>query len=71
MKFDLELDQMDVATAYLNSELKEELYLMPPKGVPILDGYCWKLKCSLYGLKQAGRTWNHTLNHKLKELSFF
>lgn len=70
-KYDLELDQMDVSTAYLNGELEEELYLTPPKGVQIPEGFCWKLKCSLYGLKQAGRTWNHTLDKKLKELGFF
>jgi hypothetical protein len=30
-KYDLELDQMDVSTAYLNGELEEVLYLSPPK----------------------------------------
>jgi hypothetical protein len=55
-KYDLELDAMDITTAYLNGELEEDLYLLPPKGVKIPDGYCWKLKRSLYGLKQAGRT---------------
>ena len=53
-KYDLELDQMDVSTAYLNGELEEELYMSPPDGVPIQPGYCWHLKHSLYGLKQAG-----------------
>ena len=69
-KYDLELDQMDVSTAYLNGELEEELYMSPPEGVPIQPGYCWRLKRSLYGLKQAGRTWNKTLDQKLRELSF-
>lgn len=69
-KYNLELDQMDVSTAYLNGELLEELYLTPPKEVAVPDGCCWKLKRSLYGLKQAGRTWNHTLDKKLKEMSF-
>ena len=70
-KYDLELDQMDVATAYLNGELKEELYMAPPEGVPIPSGCCWRLRRSLYGLKQAGRTWNHTLDKRLKDLGFF
>jgi hypothetical protein len=69
-KYDLELDQMDVSTAYLNSELEEVLYLSPPKGVAIPEGYCWKLNRALYGLKQAGRTWNVTLDKKLKSLGF-
>ena len=69
-RYDLELDQMDVSTAYLNGELLEELYLLPPKGVSIIKGHCWRLKKSLYGLKQAGRTWNRTLDKKLIELNF-
>lgn len=70
VKYNLELDQMDVATAYLNGELEEEIYMMPPDGVKILPGHCWRLKRSLYGLKQAGRTWNLTLDKKLRGLSF-
>ena len=70
-KYDLELDQMDVSTAYLNGELQEDLYMSPPEGIPIQPGYCWKLRHSLYGLKQAGRTWNKTLDWKLGELGFF
>ena len=69
-KHDLELDQMDVSTAYLTGELEEDLYMLPPDGVPIQPGYCWKLQRSLYGLKQAGRTWNKTLDQKLGELGF-
>lgn len=66
----LELDQMDVSTAYLNGELKEDIYLSPPEGVDIPAGHCWKLKRSIYGLKQAGRTWNITFDKKLGELGF-
>ena len=70
-KYDLELDQMDVFTAYLNGELQEDLYMSPPEGILIQSGYCWKLQCFLYGLKQAGQTWNKTLDRKLGELGFF
>ena len=69
-KYNLELNQMDVSTAYLNGELDEELYMLPPSGVPIQPGHCWHLKHSLYGLKQAGWTWNKTLDQKLGELGF-
>ena len=64
-KYDLELDQMDVAMAYLNGELEEELYMNLPDAVKIPDGHCWHLRCSLYGLKQPGRTWNLMLDKKL------
>jgi hypothetical protein len=61
---------MDVSTAYLNGELEEEIYMMPPSCVEIPEGHCWHLKRSLYGLKQAGRTWNRTLDSKLLKLGF-
>ena len=70
-KYDLELDQLDMSTAYLNEELQEDLYMSSLEGVPFQPGYCWKLQHSLYGLKQAGQTWNKTLNWKLGELEFF
>ena len=53
-KYNLELDQIDVVMAYLNRELKEELYMLLPEGVAIPNGYCWWLKRLLYGLKQVG-----------------
>jgi hypothetical protein len=45
---------MDITIAYLNGELEEKLYLLLPEGFPIQPGYCWCLKHSIYGLKQAG-----------------
>ena len=41
-------DQMDVNTAYLNGELLQTLYMLPPTGVDIREGYCWRLKKSVY-----------------------
>ncbi|KAJ2911698.1 hypothetical protein MD484_g8716, partial [Candolleomyces efflorescens] len=67
-QYDLELDQMDVTTAYLNGVLEEDLYLSPPDGVHVPEGHCWKLKRSLYGLKQSGRTWNKTLDRSLLDM---
>jgi Reverse transcriptase (RNA-dependent DNA polymerase) len=69
-KYNLELDQMDITGAYLNGMLDEEIYLTPPEGSNVKPGHCWRLKRSLYGLKQAGRTWNKTLNQKLHQLGF-
>ena len=40
VKYNLELGQMDVSTAYLYGELIEELYTLPPEGVPIQLRYC-------------------------------
>ena len=54
---DLEVEQMDVKTAFLHGDLDEEIYMEQPEGFEVKgkDNYVWKLKKSLYGLKQAPR----------------
>ena len=57
--FNLELQQMDVKTAFLNGDLTEDVYMIQ------LDGFVekgrerlvCKLRKSIYGLKQASRQW--------------
>lgn len=69
---DWELDQMDVKSAYLNGVLQEEVYMkQPPQfAEPGKEHLVCKLKKSIYGLKQAGRVWNHRIDAVLKKLGF-
>nr|GEX66360.1 retrovirus-related Pol polyprotein from transposon TNT 1-94 [Tanacetum cinerariifolium] len=55
--------QTDVKTAFLNEELKEEVYVSQPKGFmdPDHPHHVYWLKKALYGLKQAHRAWYDTL----------
>lgn len=50
--------QMDVATAFLNGKLDEEIYMVQPEGFERGDGLVCRLDKSLYGLKQASKAWN-------------
>jgi hypothetical protein len=59
---DLDVDHMDVVTAFLNAPLEEELYLRIPDGFEARPGFVLRLKKSLYGLRQAPRCWNKTLH---------
>ncbi|GJZ43281.1 retrovirus-related pol polyprotein from transposon TNT 1-94 [Tanacetum coccineum] len=65
--------QMDVKTAFLNGELKEEVYVSQPKGFVDQDNpsHVYKLKKALYGLKQAPRAWFDMLSSFLTSQQFF
>ena len=54
---DYNLSSIDIRQAYLQAELKEQLYMRLPPGLPPNPGKVCKLNRSLYGLKQAGREW--------------
>ena len=56
-RFDSELVQFDVPTAFLNADVEEEVFMEMPKGFG-KDGQVCRLLKSLYGLKQAPRNWD-------------
>lgn len=67
---DWEIQQMDVKGAYLNSNLKEEIFMTQPEGFK--DGITWlcHLLKTIYGLKQSDCEWNHKLNKNLLDTGF-
>ena len=62
---------MDVCTAFLNGDLDFEVYMEQPSGYTNNDPrYVCKLKKGLYGLKQAARCWNATLDEFMKSAGY-
>ena len=69
---DYEICQMDVKTAFLNGYLDESIYMMQPEGF-IVEGQeqkVCKLLRSIYGLKQASRSWNLSFDETIKTFGF-
>jgi hypothetical protein len=64
--------QMDVKSAFLNGDLKEEAYMEQPKGFQLSENpdFVCKLKKSLYGLKQAPHAWYHRLDTYIQDKGF-
>jgi transposase InsO family protein len=65
----LEIHQMDVKTAFLNGDLKEQIYMNQPEGFVEGSQVC-KLNKAIYGLKQASRSWNEKFNQFMLTLKF-
>lgn len=64
---DLEIEQLDIKTAFLNAELNEEIYMATPEGLVGTPGKVLRLQKCLYGLKQSPRMWNKLLTTTLTE----
>jgi hypothetical protein len=73
-KYNLKMIHLDVETAFLNAELKEEIFISLPKGVtdfvPHLKGKILRLNKSLYGLKQAPLEWKNLLTEAINAQRF-
>lgn len=65
----MHIHQMDVKCAFLNGELKEDIYMQLPDGFGQANKVC-KLRRALYGLKQASRAWNDKFNEFMTRIGF-
>ncbi|TYJ99758.1 gag/pol protein [Cucumis melo var. makuwa] len=70
--YDYEIWQMDVKTPFLNGNLEESIFMSQPEGF-ITQGQeqkVCKLNRSIYGLKQASRSWNIRFDTTIKSYDF-
>ena len=69
---DYEIWQMDVKTAFLNGNLEEDIYMQQPEGFVASEkgNLVCKLQKSIYGLKQASRSWNIRFDQAIKSFGF-
>ncbi|GKA82846.1 retrotransposon protein, putative, ty1-copia subclass [Tanacetum coccineum] len=70
--YDYEIWKMDVKIAFLNGHLSEDIYMVQTKGFvdPNHPNKVCKLQCSIYGLKQASRSWNKMFDEEIKKIGF-
>ncbi|GJT19501.1 retrotransposon protein, putative, ty1-copia subclass [Tanacetum coccineum] len=70
--YDYEIWQMVVKTAFLNGYLDEDIYMVQPEGFvdPNHPRKVYKLQRSIYGLKQASRSWNKRFDEEIKKFGF-
>ncbi|GJW95923.1 retrotransposon protein, putative, ty1-copia subclass [Tanacetum coccineum] len=70
--YDYEIWQMDVKTTFLNGYLDEDIYMVQPEGFidPKHPRKVCKLQRSIYGLKQASRSWNKRFDEEIKRFGF-
>jgi transposase InsO family protein len=66
------IHQMDVNTAFLNSDIEETVYVEQPEGyeVPGKEDFVCLLRKTLYGLKQSPRAWFQLIASVLVDFDF-
>ena len=66
----LTIHQMDVKSAYLNSKIKEEIYMEAPPSLEIPEGMVLRLNRAVYSTKQGSHMWYEDVCMALTKLSY-
>ena len=71
-QFNWKVHQMDVKSAFLYSDLQEEVYMMQPSGFKVAgqEQKVCRLAKAIYGLKQAPRAWYMKIDQYLTDHGF-
>ena len=69
-QLDLEIEQMDVITAFLQGDIDEVIHVEFPHGYEV-EGQVCRLNRALYGLKQSPRLWQQKLRATLSKLGYY
>ena len=73
-QYNLTVHPMDVKIAYLHAPIDQEIFMDQPEGFATMSGneerMVYKLRKSLYGLKQSCRNWNKVLHEHLVGAAF-
>jgi transposase InsO family protein len=71
---DMELESIDVSTAFLNGDIDAEVFMDIPEGLEVEadDNHKWVLQLlkGLYGIKQGPRIWSRKLHKELCDMGF-
>ena len=68
---DLEIESIDISSAFLNGEIDSEVYMQQPEGFPQgSPDRVLRLVKSIYGMKQSPCLWHQKLDQVLRSLGF-
>ncbi|KAL0449556.1 UNVERIFIED_CONTAM: hypothetical protein Slati_1512000 [Sesamum latifolium] len=70
--YDYEIWQMDVKTVFVNGYVEEEIFMDQPEGFTVVgeEQKVCRLQRSIYGLKQAFRSWTTHFNEVIRGYGF-
>ena len=74
VEYDLNMDHMDVSTAFLYADIQEKVFVEQAPGFVVKDKdggeLVMQLETSLYGLAQGPGNWFHTIHPVLVDIGF-